>query len=85
MTGVGMRMFEVPPEMTPGFSRIELKSNREAVVENCGGVLEYSDEAVRVKTGKTAVRFTGRNLKIRSLTADALVVEGFLTGIEFLQ
>ena len=46
--------FRIPPEMTPGFSRIELKSNREAVVENCGGVLEYSDETVRVKTGKTA-------------------------------
>jgi sporulation protein YqfC len=65
-------------------AHMEINGNREAVVEGCGGVLEYDDDVVRIRTHGQIVRFTGRGLTIRSLTADALVVAGFITGIEFL-
>jgi len=72
-----------PPSLLSGF-RMEISGNREAVLEGCGGVLEYSEDSIRVRAGKMSVRFTGRNLKIKCLTADSLVVEGYLTGLEFL-
>jgi sporulation protein YqfC len=65
-------------------SHMELNGNREAVVEGCGGVLEYDETVVRVRTPNHVIRFTGRGLTIRCLTADALVVTGYITGIEFL-
>lgn len=65
-------------------SHMELNGNREAVVEGCSGVLEYDAGVIRVKAGKLVVRFTGRGLVIKCLTADSLVVSGFITGIEFL-
>ena len=65
-------------------AHMELNGNREAVVEGCGGVLEYDETVVRVRIPGQVVRFTGRGLSIRSLTADALVVTGYITGIEFL-
>jgi sporulation protein YqfC len=78
------------PEKLPGMSdfsmrgRMELNGNREAVVEGCGGVLEYDETVVRIRTPGQVVRFTGRGLTIRCLTEDALVVTGYITGIEFL-
>lgn len=63
---------------------MELNGNREAVVEGCSGVLEYNSQVVRILTHGRTVRFTGRGLTIRCLTADALVVAGFITAIEFL-
>jgi len=72
-----------PSSLLSGF-RMEISGNREAVLEGCGGVLEYSEEAIRVRAGKMSIRFTGRNLKIKCLTADSLVVEGYLTGLEFI-
>lgn len=78
------------PAKLPGMSELamrahmELNGNREVVVEGCGGVLEYDDTVVRVRTLGHIVRFTGRGLAIRSLTAEALVVTGYITGIEFL-
>lgn len=63
---------------------MELNGNREVIVEGCGGVLEYDSGVVRVKTGKLVARFTGRDLTIKCLTAESLVIEGFITGIEFL-
>lgn len=73
-----------------GFSELnlqghmEVNGNREAVVEGCSGVLEYNSQVVRIVARGRTVRFTGRGLTIRSLTADALVVAGFITSIEFL-
>ncbi|WP_444659666.1 YabP/YqfC family sporulation protein [Caproiciproducens sp. R2] len=65
-------------------THMEINGNQEVIVDGCSGVLEYDTEAVRIKTGKLIVRFTGRGLVIKCLTADSLVVTGFLTGIEFL-
>ena len=71
---------------TPGQipTHMEINGNTEVVVEGCNGVLEYDTDVVRIKTSKLIVRFTGRGLVIQCLTADSLVVTGFITGIEFL-
>jgi sporulation protein YqfC len=65
-------------------THMEINGNTEVIVEGCSGVLEYDTDVVRIKTGRLVVRFTGRSLVIKCLTADSLVVTGFVTGIEFL-
>lgn len=75
---------QLPPNMYMGTSHMELNGNREVIVDGCGGVLEYDSNVVRIKTGKLIAKFTGRGLNIKCLTADSLVIEGFLTGIEFI-
>ena len=61
-------------------SHMEINGNQEVIVDGCSGVLEYDTDVVRIKTGKLIVRFTGRGLVIKCLTADSLVV----AGIEFI-
>lgn len=65
-------------------THMEINGNTEAIVEGCRGILEYDTDVVRIKTDKAVVRFSGRGLAIKCLTVDALVVTGFITGIEFL-
>ncbi|WP_312695121.1 YabP/YqfC family sporulation protein [Caproiciproducens sp.] len=77
---INIRKLTVPMQMP---SHMEINGNQEVIVDGCGGVLEYNTDVVRIKTGKLVVRFTGRGLVIKCLTADSLVVTGFLTGIEF--
>ncbi|WP_330659649.1 YabP/YqfC family sporulation protein [Caproiciproducens faecalis] len=64
-------------------THMEINGNQEVIVDGCSGVLEYDTDVVRIKTGKLIVRFAGRGLVIKCLTADSLVVTGYLTGIEF--
>lgn len=66
-------------------SRIEISGNCEAVIEGCCGILEYGAGVVRIRTPDRIVRFTGRGLVIRCMTADALVVSGYILGIEFME
>ena len=67
-----------------GNARLEFFGNRKAIVEGCQGILEYDSDVVRVKAGRLIIRFSGRGLIIKCMTADSLVVEGFLTGLEFM-
>lgn len=77
---INIRNLAVPMQMP---SHMEINGNQEVIVEGCSGVLEYDTDVVRIKTAKMTVRFTGRGLVIKCLTADSLVVTGYLTGIEF--
>lgn len=82
--GLGRKKVQKPLPSAPLTTHMEINGNTEIVVEGCRGVMEYGSEAVRIRAGKQTVRFTGRGLEIKCLTADSLVVTGFLTGIEFL-
>lgn len=77
---INIRKLTAPMQMP---SHMEINGNQEVIVDGCSGVLEYNTDVVRIKTGKLVVRFTGRGLAIKCLTADSLVVTGYLTGIEF--
>ena len=79
--GILESTFDLPPVV--GGAQITLAGNREAVVDGCRGILEYSDEVVRINTGQMTVRFTGRALEIRSLTARQAVISGFFTSLDF--
>ena len=76
-------IFELPPGALGKSANIVLSSNREAVVDGCKGILEYSDSVIRINMGNMVVRFIGRGLDIRSLTADQAVVAGFIVSVDF--
>ena len=71
------RTFELPFNVLEGLPEIELLGNREAVIEHCQGVLEYDDKVVRINAGKLVVRITGRNLMLKYMTGDGVMVEVF--------
>lgn len=62
---------------------IELSSNREAVIEGCRGVLEYTPERVRLSCGSKVVRFVGDALELRCVTDSTAVVTGRILMVEF--
>ena len=64
-------------------SRIELIGNRSAVIDGCDGIIDYDDEKVIVRTGRLTVRFLGRSLKLKRLTADSAVIDGVIQSVEY--
>ena len=75
------RFFELPP--LSGMPCIELSGNREAVIEGSKGVLEYAPERVCVNTASMAITLNGRGLNLRCISDTALIIDGFITGVEF--
>ena len=64
-------------------SLIELYGNRSAVVDGCGGIIDYDDETVILRAGRLIVRFTGRGLRLKRLTESSAVIEGFISAVEY--
>ncbi len=62
---------------------IELSGNREVLIEGSRGVLEYSPETVRVNTSDMILSVFGRGLDLRCISESALIIDGFVTRIDF--
>ena len=71
----------LPP--TIGAPCIELSGNREVLIEGSKGVLEYSPETIRVNTSDMILSVFGRGLDLRCISESALIIDGFVTRIEF--
>lgn len=78
------RILDIPASALNSVPQIELSGNREAVIDGCQGILEYDENVIKLATGKMSIKFTGRELHIKVLTHDSAVVDGFITGIEFI-
>ena len=75
---------QMPAGAVPNCTHFEMNSNREVIIEGCKGILQYDENIIRINTGKMETSFLGRNLSIKCLTPDSLVVEGFIKSIEFV-
>lgn len=65
-------------------SRIEIIGNREAVVQGSNGVIEYTNESIRIRMDDLSVQFYGQKLSIEGLTQDSLEIKGEIQRIEYI-
>lgn len=78
------RSLELPPDLAAGMAHLELSGDREAVVDGLSSVLEYDENVIRLRVGKLSVRFTGKELRLRNLKRDSVIIEGRIASVEFL-
>ncbi|MBQ2676259.1 MAG: YabP/YqfC family sporulation protein [Clostridia bacterium] len=74
---------ELPEGLLSGGAHLELRSNREAVIDGKCTVLEYDDSKIKINTGSGIIKFCGRNLSICSLCSDSAIIRGFICTIDF--
>ena len=74
---------DVPGEAMTGAVRIVLTGRRRAMVEHHRGLLGYTAESVEVSAPPGRIRFLGRDLELRAMDADALLITGTLTAVEY--
>ena len=74
---------DLPQQMLPGFSHVELWKNRQALVEGVKGVLSYSESSVQLNTGSLVVTFKGAGLCIQSYQMEQLALAGTIAEVHF--
>ena len=79
-----VKIFENSPmSFTMQDYNLELRGNKEAKIEGCKKILSLSQECVRVSSKGMYISIFGKNLKIKCLTYDSLLIQGFINKIEF--
>lgn len=74
--GGAKEMFVLPPT-------IELTNNTHATVQGSCGILEYTDEQIRVRLAEAEACFFGSGLSICSLDQDSLEIRGRIERVEY--
>lgn len=75
---------ELPKEVMLNLPLISITGREEVTIENYKGIMEYGDEVIRVNTASGIIRMTGKELLLKQLTAECVIVSGKLEHIEFL-
>ncbi|MDR1540257.1 MAG: sporulation protein YqfC [Clostridiales bacterium] len=74
----------LPKEIVLNLPMISILGNEELAIENFKGVVEYTDDAIRISTSKGLVRIEGRKLLLKQVTSEIISITGALSKIEFL-
>ncbi len=78
-----LRASDVPIAAAGGCAKIEMMGNREATVDGCRGVAEYSDTVIKLSISGGSVCFTGVGLEITCLYRSEATVRGNIRSVEF--
>lgn len=74
---------ELPKEILLNISKMTIIGNQELVIENYKGVVEYSSTLIRINTGNSLLKITGRNLNIKEISSEDIKITGRFGSLEF--
>lgn len=63
---------------------IQMKDNKEVIIENCKKIVEYNDIFLELKTSSLILRIWGQKLMIDDYKTSGLIVRGIIDSIEFI-
>lgn len=85
MKGLSERLtnfLELPGELTEGVTRLTLTGAERVLIENYKGLLDYTGDSVEVSGGRLRLRVRGKDLLLRSMNGEELLVTGHIFGVE---
>ncbi len=78
------KIIELPQEFLEGATHIEIAGNREIIIEGCKGIIDYTEESIKLSAGKYAILIIGKNLEIKNLFDESIIINGFIIKIEYI-
>lgn len=75
--------FELPKDIVLDVSKIIIIGTGQVTIENHKGIVEYSEELIRINTGSGIIKLCGRNLAIKTILQEEITITGEITNIEF--
>ena len=75
---------ELPPEITLGLPLTTVTGSGELVVENCGGIIEFGEERIKIKAKGCIIKIVGWDLTVKHITDGSICVAGRIGSVEFV-
>ena len=70
------KMLEIPEEVVSDRPKITTVGRKEVFVENYRGIIEFTNEIVRINSNYGIITITGKNMKIREITNEDIIITG---------
>ena len=76
-------MLELPKESVLNIPKLTMAGNRDMIIENYKGILEFDSTGIRLGTGMGMIKITGSGLLIKEITSDDIIISGTIHSLEF--
>ena len=77
------KISEIPEDVALGIPLITVLGSIEIDIENYGGIIEYTDSLIRIRTRVGQIIIKGKALHIENYTSDEMKIHGIINSIEF--
>jgi len=71
----------IPDEILLDTFRLVMTGEREITVENFKGILEYSDNLIRLRAKDSRIAIEGASLEIKTVTDDEIQISGRIQSV----
>lgn len=74
---------ELPKDLMYGASLVTILGRQEVLIENYKGILEYTQDYIKIQAKSARLTVYGKRLKIEHYTNEDMKVVGFIKSVEF--
>lgn len=74
---------KLPSDILAGAPILTITGQTELSIENYKGIIEYTDQLLRIQTKIGKIQIEGKNLIIRNYSEDTMKVSGYIQHIEY--
>lgn len=78
-------LLELPKDIMLDLPRVILLGNLQLYIENHKGIIEYSKNRIRVNTKNGILRITGKDLLIKTIVTEEIIICGSIDTMEFIE
>lgn len=75
---------DMPNEVLYDIPKLICVGNKEIIIENYKGIIEYDEKVVKINTQLGVIKILGLALEIKNITAEEVLVGGSIKSFEFL-
>lgn len=72
----------MPKEILLDLPLITIVGSKEMSIENFKGIVEYTDDCIRVNTGAGVLKVQGRKLLLKQITSEIINISGVIKSVE---
>lgn len=76
-------ILELPKDIILDIPKITMLGNLQIYIENHKGIIEYTNNRIRISTKSGALRIIGKNLLLKNIVLEEIVIVGEIQQVEF--
>jgi len=77
-------VLDLPKEIVLNLPLVTLVGNEDLSIENYKGVIEFTDEKVRLSSSAGIIKIEGKGLYLKKITAENILLGGKIIKFEYL-
>lgn len=75
---------ELPKDIVLDLPKITMIGNLQLNISNHKGIIEYSQDVLRVNSNIGVIRISGKDLKLKTILSEEIIVNGTIDKIEII-